>query len=131
MKKFLYLTFICLFLLGCQKELAKDGDIYVGYIHLYERPLENIDGEFPVTYVKETNSIKIEISSDKIIHLYYDKKTKDFSGEYDWPYFRQIYFRGKKVNSEFIITIFYPVKPEKNPPVFTTKVGDIFLTLKN
>lgn len=131
MKNLFYIVFICFFLLSCHKELVKNGDIYEGYIHLYERPLENIDGEFHVTYVKETYSIKIEISSDKIIHLYYDKKTKDFSGEYDWPYLRPIYFIGKKVKGDFIITLLYEEFISDLNPISSRKIGDIYLTPKS
>jgi len=120
--------------LSCHKELVKNGDIYEGYIHFRDAPSANVDGEFRVTYVKETHSIFFDKSPDIRIKLIYNKKTKEFVGDFYWNNFsRLFYYRGKKINGDFIITLFYigDADVSKNsPPILAKKKGDIFLTLK-
>ena len=139
MKNLLFIIFICIFLLSCQKELAKDGDIYLGYIHFRYMPTENVDGEFRVAYAKSIHTIYFEKSSDKNsdkrIELNYDKKTKEFVGSFYFNNFPGLYYySGKKVNGDFIITLFYvglgSNSPKNSPPISAKKMGEIYLTPK-
>lgn len=123
----------CLFLLSCHKELAKDGDIYLGYIHFRDMSWENANGEFRVTYVKDLHTIYFNKSPDVVIELNYDKKTKDFAGDFYWTNYSHLYYRGKKINGDFIITLYYfggAVYSGSIQAILVNKVGDIYLTPK-
>ena len=132
MKKLLYLTFICLFLLGCKKyPEVPENTIYEGSIIYWDGyDTLHFKSDFSITNAKSNSKqnhgnylITQIVTEDSLkfidyLTLNYNLKTKEFSG------FSSYYLKKKVYKTD---TTFYMVNYDENYLVKGRVIGDVFV----